>query len=175
MSRKTSLFGAVILASIALSSNSACGNFSASTAAENTGKLKTYLNENAKPITAPTKFETPKIKKADYTMTAEELVEEFMRDGATSADLKKYAGKNIAVTGRVAMFSFEPNGTAPPYVVLAAPGLERGVTCYHNGGDTEGRKMIRKDKIVTMQGFQDESPMAGTSPALIRCVVLKAD
>ena len=109
-------------------------------------------------------------------MTAEELVEEFMREGATSEDLKKkYAGKSIAVTGRVAMFSFEENGTAPPYVFLAAPGLERGVTCYYDGDDTEGRKIIRKDKLVTMQGTQGESPMAGTSPALIRCVVLKAD
>ena len=72
------------------------------------------------------------------------------------------------------MYSFQKGGTAPPYVLLGTAGQERGVTCYHDDADVEGRKMVVKDKILTMQGFQDEPPMAGISPALVRCIVLSA-
>ncbi len=173
MSEKPSLLIRLILLSVLLSSGLACGKFSGSAVSDNRAKSGNYIYEI--PPATPTKSATPKIEKADYTMTAKELVEEFMREGAASADLKKkYAGKNIAVSGRVTMFSFEPDGTAPPYVVLSAPEAKRGVTCYA-GDSKDTARQIRKDKFVTMQGTMSEFPMAGTTPSLGECFVLKAD
>ncbi len=150
----------------------ACGKFSNSTISENTAKPNnSALEANTPGGTAPER-ESPKIEKADFKMTAEEYAEEFTREGVTKKDLEKYANKNIAVTGRVTMFSTEKNGTAPPYVVLDAPGLAHGVTCYLNNVNLEG---VRMDKIVTVQGFQEKFPVPGRLPALDRCVVLKAD
>ncbi len=136
------------------------------------------MKENKIPTASPAQTETPKIEKADFTMTVEELVDEFMREGATSEDLKKkYAGKNIAVTGRVTMFSFEPD--APPFVflsALSATGTERVVACYlGDAGDAEGKGKISKGKIVTMQGTPNGSMMAGVLPSLGECFVLEAE
>ena len=53
-------------------------------------------------------------------MTAEELDKEFTTKGAKEEDLKKYANKNIAVTGRVSLLSLEKKGTTQPWVTLFA-------------------------------------------------------
>ena len=173
MNRQIIFLATTILILIILSAL-ACGKFSGSRAG-NAVNSENSINEKLEPNATPPKSESRKIEKADFTMTVEELVEEFMREAATSEDLKKkYAGKNIVVTGRVTMFSFEPNGTAPPYVVLAAPKTEGGVICYIGSSGETGRN-IRMDKIITMQGLMDQFPMAGTSPQLGDCFVLKAD
>ncbi len=176
MSKRTDFLATTIFLFTILFAAS-CSKYLDSTAGGNSVNSAHSMNENAKPIAVPAKSETPiverqKIEKADFTLTVRELVDEFMREGSASEELKKkYAGKNIVVTGRVTMFSFEPNGTAPPYVVLSAPETESGVTCYiGNSGETA--RNIRKDKNITMQGLMSEFPMSGTSPSLQNCFVL---
>ncbi|MCY7347376.1 MAG: OB-fold putative lipoprotein [Pyrinomonadaceae bacterium] len=173
---KINLFFNVVLTSICCLFLSACGNPSNFTNSENTTETKYSMKENKIPTASPAQTETPKIEKADYKMTVEELVDEFMREGATSEDLKKkYANKRIAVTGRVTMFSFEPNDATPPFVFLSAPDGKRSVTCYVSDKDTEGRRKISKGKIVTMQGTHDEFTLAGVLPSLGECFVLEAE
>ena len=154
----------------------ACGRFLNSTISKNTAKPDNSALEAKTPSGTVPERESPKIEKADFKMTAEEYVKEFTRQGVTKKDLEKYANKHIAVTGSVTMFSFEKFGTAPPYVVLGAPGLASGgLTCYLDNKNLEERKNIKMNKIVTVQGFEDEFFVTGVSPALEGCVVLEAD
>lgn len=111
---------------IVLSICSACSKFpAASEASVNMNKSNGQINPASTPTKSEQKGETRKIKKADFTMTAEDYIKEFTREDITDKDLEKYAGKSIAVTGRVKQFSFQPNGTAAPYVTLTATGIER--------------------------------------------------
>ncbi len=153
----------------------ACDKFSNSTISENTAKPNNSALEAKTPTGTVPERENPKIEKADFKMTAEEYSKEFTREGVTRKDLEKYANKHIAVTGSVRMFSFEEYGTAPPYVVLGTHGLEYGVACYFGNTNLDERKHIRMDKIVPVQGFENEFFVPGVSPALDRCVVLEAD
>ena len=129
-----SLKGA-ILTSFVLLSSAACTRSVGPTAASTT--------PNAADSPTPPSVELPqsdrqKTVKPDFTMTAGELIGEFTRIGAETKDLTKYAGKSVSVVGTVKMFSFEPNGTAPPYIVLGTPGTERGVVYYHDNADVGG-------------------------------------
>lgn len=173
-------FSTALVLTVILAFASACSRFSASRMPEEMPPSKNSVNkdhrtiENESPSASP-KLDNPKIEKADFKMTAEEYIKEFTRQGVTKKDLEKYAGKQIAVIGRVTMFSFEKNGTAPPYVVLSEFDSIRGVTCYLNTTNTEGWKLVRMEKSVTVQGTGEDFPSAGSPPALNRCVVLKAE
>lgn len=136
---------------------------------------KSNVQINSTPIKSEHKRKTEKIKKADFTMTAEKYIEEFTRESITAQDLEKYAGKSIAVTGRVKQFSFQPNGTAAPYVTLGADGMERVIPCSLDNTNTENRELIKMHKVVTMQGIVDEPKTWEKPLPLSSCIILKTD
>lgn len=116
-----------------------------------------------------------KTEQTDFTTTAEELDKEYTRKGVKDKDLEKYANKNIAVTGRISMLVFEKKGTTQPWVTLYAPGVLHGVSCYFDDDNLEQMKRLKMNKIVTVQGFQDDFIVPEVSPRLEHCVVLKSD
>ena len=90
-------------------------------------------------------------------MTAEEYIRES--EGITDKDLEKYAGKSVAVTGRVKQFSFQPNGTAAPARYTCRCGKRtRHSLFFGTETNVENREMIKPDKIVTMQGMYELKP-----------------
>ena len=117
----------------------------------------------------------PTAEKADFTVTSEQYDKEFTTKGAKEADLKKYANKNIAVSGRVSLLSLEKKGTVQPWVTLYAPGTLNGVSCYFDDDNLEQMKRLKMDKTVTVQGLQDDFIVPEVSPSLKHCVVIKAD
>lgn len=173
MKRNTNLIFSALALAFVLSVGLACGKFSSSEPATNSAKTD---NANVyKPTgTAP---ENPalKVEKADFTMTAEEYDKAFTTKGVTDKDLEKYASKNIQVTGRVSLLSLEKQGTTQPWVTLFAPGLGHGVSCYFDEENLAQMKQLKMDKMVTVQGFQDDFLVPEVSPRLEHCVVIKAD
>jgi hypothetical protein len=153
--KKTNLFFATFAAAFVLTVGLACKSF-------------TNRSENS---TA----EKPKVEKADFTVTAEELDKEFTKKGAKEENLKKYASKNIAVTGRVSMIVTEKKGTVQPWVTLYAPGILGGVNCYFDDNNVEQMKQLKMDKMVKVQGFKDSFIVPEISPTLDHCVVLETD
>jgi hypothetical protein len=123
---------------------------------------------NSAADTAPSKVE-----KADFTMTSEELDKEYNKKGVKSEDLEKYSNKNIAVTGRVTMLVTEKKGTTQPWVTLFAPGLGNGVNCYFDDENVSQMSKLKEDKMVKIQGFQDDFIVPEVSPMLKHCVVLE--
>lgn len=117
----------------------------------------------------------PKVEKADFTVTSEEYDKLFTTKGAKESDLQKYANKNIAVTGRVSLLSLEKKGTVQPWVTLYAPGTLNGVSCYFDEENVDQMKRLKMDKMVTVQGLQDDFIVPEISPSLKHCVVIKAD
>lgn len=118
---------------------------------------------------------SPKAEKADFTVTSEQYDKEFTTKGAKKEDLEKYANKNIAVTGRVSLLSLEKKGTVQPWVTLYAPGTLNGVSCYFDDDNLEQMKKLKMDKMVTVQGLQDDFIVPEISPSLKHCIVIKAD
>lgn len=153
----------------------ACSFFNKSNSADN----------QARPENTPVKIEKntgtapdapiAKTEKADFTTTAEELDKEYTRKGVKDKDLEKYVNKNIAVTGRVSMLVLEKKGTTQPWVTLFAPGVLHGVSCYFYDGNLEQMKTLKMDKVITVQGFQDDFIVPEVSPRLDHCVVIKED
>ncbi len=174
--KKTANLGFNLAALIlVLSAGLACNFFSKSNPSENQ-----TVSVNASPVaekdtgTAPDKL-AAKTEKADFTTTAEQLDKEYTRKGVKDEDLEKYANKNIAVTGRVSTLVFEKKGTTQPWVTLYAPGVLHGVSCYFDDDNLEEMKKLKMDKIVTVQGFQDDFIVPEVSPRLDHCVVIKAE
>lgn len=130
-------------------------------------------NSGSKPANNTSTSAPSNIEKADFTMTSEELDGEFNRKGVTSKELEKYASKNIAVTGRVTMLVTEKKGTTQPWVTLYAPGLGNGVSCYFDDEDVAQMKQLKEDKIVKVQGFQDDFIVPEISPMLKHCQVIE--
>ena len=176
-------FGMFTLA-LVFSAGLACKTFSKPASSDNTitSGNTTVENRNSSvnavnretTSTVPTTKE-PKIEQADFTLTAEDLDKEYTKKGVTDKDLEKYAKKNIAVSGRVSMLVLEKNGTTQPWVTLFAPGVLHGVSCYFDDDNLEQMKKLKMDKIVTVQGFQDDFIVPEISPRLEHCVVIKAD
>lgn len=137
-----------------------------------TNKAPETANTN-KSTDSDTKTSAPKVEKADFTMTSEDLDKEYNKKGVTSKELEKYSNKNIAVTGRVTMLVTEKNGTTQPWVTLFAPGLGNGVNCYFDDESVDQMKMLKKDKMVKIQGFQDDFIVPEISPMLKHCIVLE--
>lgn len=164
------LFASFALALI-LSAGLACNKFSST---DNAVKSSNTINVDKPTGTAP-ENPAPKIEKADFTMTAEEFDKAFTTKGVTDKDLEKYASKNIQVTGRVSLLSLEKKGTTQPWVTLFAPGLGHGVSCYFDEENLAQMKSLKMDKMVTVQGFQDDFLVPEVSPRLEHCVVIKAD
>ncbi len=136
---------------------------------------KTATDTGNKPADTTAKTgNSPKVEKADFTVMAEEFEKEFTKKGAKEEDLKKYAGKNIAVTGRVSMIVTEKNGTTQPWVTLYAPGVLGGVSCYFDDDNLEQMKQLKMDKTVKVQGFKDSFIVPEVKPTLDHCVVLEA-
>jgi hypothetical protein len=106
---------------------------------------------------------------------AEDYDKEFSKKGAKEADLKKYANKNIQVTGRVSLLSLEKKDTTQPWVTLFAPGVLHGVSCYFDDDNLDQMKQLKMDKIVTVQGLQGDFIVPEISPRLDHCVVIKAE
>lgn len=174
MKKKTNLIYATLAGLILLTFGSACNSGRNSEIAANSSKPGNYINED-KPTGATPETKTPKIEKADFTTTSEELDKEFTRKGVKDKDLEKYVDKNIAVTGRVSLISLEKKDTTQPWVTLYAPGVLHGVSCYFDDDNLEQMKQLKMDKIVTVQGFQNDFLVPEVSPRLEHCVVIKAD
>lgn len=168
MKKITNLSFAAFVLAIILIVNLACSSLSTSKSAENTAKPNNSATET------PTGT-APEIEKADFTMTSEEYDKEFTKKGVTDADLEKYKNKNIRVTGRVSLLSLEKKGTTDPWVTLFAPGLGHGVSCYFDDDNLNQMKSLKMDKVVTIQGFQDDFLVPEVSPRIEHCVVVKAD
>ena len=117
----------------------------------------------------------PKVENADFTVTSEQYDKEFTTKGAKKEDLEKYANKNIAVTGRVSLISLEKKGTVQPWVTLYAPGTLNGVSCYFDDDNLDQMKQLKMDKVVKIQGLQDDFIVPEVSPSLKHCVVVKAE
>ncbi|HLA96313.1 MAG TPA: hypothetical protein VK612_11380 [Pyrinomonadaceae bacterium] len=130
----------------------------------------TVSTNSAAPTTS-----SKKVEKADFTATAEELDKIFTKDGVTDKDLEKYENKNIAVSGRVSLLVTEKTGTVQPWVTLYAPGTLHGVSCYFDDENVDQMKALKEDKIVKVQGFQDDFIVPTLSPKLKHCVVLEAN
>ena len=131
-------------------------------------------NANTKTDDSNTKSPAPsKVEKADFTYTAEDLDLEFTKKGAKDKDLDKFSKKNIAVTGRVSTLVTEKTGNVQPWVTLFAPGVLHGVSCYFDDDNVEQMKMLKKDKMAKIQGFEDGAHVPGISPMLNHCVVLE--
>lgn len=141
----------------------------------NTAPANNTASSPAKTSDTDTKTAAPAdVEKADFTYTAEDLDKEYTRKGVKSADLEKFSNKNIAVTGRVTMLVLEKKGTTEPWVTLFAPGLGHGVNCYFDDENVAQMKMLKEDKVVKIQGFQDDFIVPEISPMLKHCVVLEA-
>lgn len=141
----------------------------------NTATSKTNGSQSNQVTGTAPNAPNPKVEKADFTVTAEQLDKEYTTKGAKKEDLQKYANKNIAVTGRVSLLSLEKQGTTQPWVTLYAPGTLHGVSCYFDDDNLAQMQKLKMDKTVTVQGFQDDFIVPEVSPRLEHCVVLKAD
>jgi hypothetical protein len=180
MKKNTNLFLAVFALALVLSVGLACKSLSSLSSEQNTTKPAGNTETANKPdgtnsANSNKNTTEPKIEKADFTLTSEEYDKEFTKKGAKEADLKKYANKIIAVTGRVSLLSLEKKGTVQPWVTLYAPGIGNGVSCYFDDDNLEQMKKLKMDKIVTVQGLQDDFIVPEVSPTLDHCVVIKAD
>lgn len=177
MKKNTDLFFSALALTVLLTVGLACGKFSATSETTNSAKTdnaNVYEPTGTAPENPAPKTET-KAEKADFTMTAEEFDKAFTTKGVTDKDLEKYASKNIQVTGRVSLLSLEKKGTTQPWVTLFAPGLGHGVSCYFDEENLAQMKSLKMDKMVTVQGFQDDFLVPEVSPRLEHCVVIKAD
>lgn len=172
--KKTNLLAAIPAGLILLSFGLACSSLKTTETAVNSPKPENQLNEN-KPVPPLSSPKRPQIEKADFTVTSEELDKEFTRKGVKDQDLEKYANKNIAVTGRVSLISIEKKDTTQPWVTLYAPGVLHGVSCYFDDDNLEQMKLLKMDKVVTVQGYQNDFIVPEVSPRLEHCLVIKAD
>lgn len=158
----------------------ACKSLSGLQSSENTAKSNSApTNVNAaspaKKADSDSKATSPaNVEKADFTYTAEDLDKEYTRKGVKSSDLEKFSNKNIAITGRVSMLVLEKKGTTDPWVTLFAPGIGHGVNCYFDDENVAQMKMLKEDKMVKIQGFQDDFIVPEVSPMLKHCAVLEA-
>ena len=167
------LAGVVMVLAIALACKSLSGSETNTAAPVNKAPETTNSAGNTK-TDSDTKSAAPaNAEKADFTMTSEELDKEFTHKGVTDKELEKYSNKNIAVSGRVTMLVTEKKGTTQPWVTLAAPGLGHGVSCYFDEDNLAQMKMLKEDKMATVQGFQDDFIVPEISPMLKHCTVLK--
>lgn len=123
--------------------------------------------------TADTAPASTDVEKADFTMTSEQLDQEYTRKGVKDSDLEKYANKTIAVSGRVELLVKEKKGTTQPWVTLAAPGLGHGVSCYFDDENVGQMDLLKDDAMVKVQGYQDSFIVPEISPMLKHCVVLE--
>ena len=171
MRNNNSIFAVFALAFI-LTAGLACNLF---TSADSAKPVETRETANTAVDTTTKSSESPKIEKADFEVTAEDYDKEFTKKGAKEEDLKKYANKNIAVAGRISLLSLEKKGTTPPWVTLFAPGVLHGVSCYFDDDNLEQMKRLKMDKMVTVQGFQDDFIVPEVSPRLEHCIVVKAE
>lgn len=178
MKRNTNLVFSALALAFVLAVGLACDKFSSkSEPAANSAKTDNggvYKPSGTAPENTAPKTET-KVEKADFTLTAEEFDKAFTTKGVTDKDLEKYASKNIQVSGRVSLLSMEKQGTTQPWVTLFAPGLGHGVSCYFDEENLAQMKQLKMDKMVTVQGFQDDFLVPEVSPRLEHCVVIKAD
>ncbi len=178
MNKNTNFTSSILVLAVVLSVGLSCSRFSNSTTAP-----KQYPTPNESTGTAPepdepitgTAPESISPKKADFTVTAEQLDKEFTKKGVKEEELKKYANKNIAVTGRVSLLSMEKKETVQPWVTLYAPGILHGVSCYFDDDNLEQMKKLKMDKNVKVQGFMDDFIVPEISPRLKHCVVLEAN
>ncbi len=167
------LFSLAIVLTVGLACKSLTSLGSNQTTTTNKG-ADTANTTAGKPTDSDKKTAAPsKAEPADFTVTSEELDKEYNRKGVTAKELEKYSNKNIAVTGRVTMLVLEKNGTTEPWVTLFAPGLGNGVNCYFDDDNVGQMKMLQKDKMVKIQGFQDDFIVPEISPMLKHCVVLE--
>ncbi len=169
MKNHSAIFALIVVIVVGLGCSSLTSSPANDTAKSNTANTNTTAAkaDNSKPA-APANVE-----KADFTVTSEELDKEFNKKGVTSKELEKYSNKNIAVTGRVTMLVTEKKGTTQPWVTLFAPGLGNGVSCYFDDENVAQMKQLKEDKIVKVQGFQDDFIVPEVSPMLKHCVVLE--
>ncbi|HQU82487.1 MAG TPA: hypothetical protein PKY59_05155 [Pyrinomonadaceae bacterium] len=176
--KKTNTISALIAFSVLFFSVLACNSFkSADTGNSSPKPTNSVETANTQTVNTaePPKNNKTAVEKADFTVTAEQLDKEFTQKGVKEEALKKYASKNIAVSGRVSLISLEKKGTTQPWVTLFAPGVLHGVSCYFDDDNVEQLKQLKMDKMVKVQGFQDDFIVPEVSPRLEHCVVLEAN
>lgn len=174
--KNTNLFAGLIACALGITAVLGCSRFmpASNTGTANTSNTTTVSNSgpsNAAPSNVSSTSSNPKLEKADFTMTSEELDKEYTREGVTSNDLKKFENKVIQVSGRVTMLVKEKKGTVQPWVTLAAPGIGHGVSCYFDDEDVAQMSKLQEDKTATVQGFQNDFVVPKVSPMLKHCQV----
>ncbi len=152
-----------------------CKKLTSTESAETDDRPDVIANKDNEETSDTESKENKDVEKADFTTTAEELDKAFTREGVTDEDLKKYANKSIAVSGRVSTLALEKKGTTQPWVTLYAPGVLHGVSCYFDDENVEQMKQLKQDKPATIQGFQSDFIVPKISPRLDHCVVLEAN
>ena len=177
--KRTNSFSALVVFSVVLCLIPACSSSKSSdgaTVSPKTSVSPETANAQTTNNTEAPKTDKPKTEKADFTMTAEELDKEFTRKGVNEKELKKYASKNISGDrSECRLISLEKKGTTQPWVTLFAPGIGHGVSCYFDEDNLDQIKRLKMDKMVKVQGFQDDFIVPEVSPRLEHCVVIKAD
>lgn len=170
----TSLIALSIVVCVGLACNRLMPAENTSTASNSTTTNSTTTGSNSAPdTTTGKKIDNPGLEKPDFTVTSEELDKEFTRKGVKEEELEKYKNKNIAVTGRVSMLVTEKKGTVQPWVTLYAPGILNGVSCYFDDDNVDQMKLLKEDKVATVQGFMDDFIVPEISPRLKHCHVVE--
>ena len=173
--KNTSLSAGFTACAIGLAAVLGCSRFLPASNTGTTNASNTVVSNsaprNAAPSNATSTSSNPKLEKADFTMTSEELDREYTHDGVTSNDLKKFENKVIQVSGRVSMLIKEKKGTVQPWVTLSAPGIGHGVNCYFDDEDVSQMSKLQEDKPATIQGFQNDFVVPKVSPMLKHCQV----
>ncbi len=122
------------------------------------------------------------VKPADFTVTAEELGKEFLKekdgfwvlDKTKFNELKqKYEGKTIAVTGKISSITRKNRGHSSNYItVYATEGAKDSQRdffyCTFQDNDAEQMEPLRAGDTVTVQGL---SEYISELPRLENCVV----
>ena len=149
------------------------GNTSAGNPGTANSTTTSQSNSTADSTNSSSTTGAPKVERADFTMTSEELDREFTRKGVKDEDLEKYENKTIAVSGRVSLLVKEKKGTTQPWVTLAAPGIGHGVSCYFDDENVGQMSMLKEDAMVKVQGYQNDFVVPEVPPMLKHCVVLE--
>lgn len=110
--------------------------------------------------------------KADFTISSTKLHLEFL-SANSKEDLKKYANKNIAMTGRILMVQIAKQSSEKSLVVMYG-GVDDGPSCFFDENNLEQMKRLKEGNTATLQGFQDDSITPKISPSLDHCIVIEA-
>jgi hypothetical protein len=105
-----------------------------------------------------------------FMMSAEDLYREYKRDA--NANMKKYSGQYIVVTGVVRAIDIEGENSPGSGVRLDGGGVVQWVTCRFDDDQKGTLTQLRKDQRVTLQGVGERFWIGG--PHLNHCLLVSA-